>query len=127
MSRRTSVEINMEIASIQDHMCDLYNETGDASKVDPDGELQARVDRAKEELKIVEQIEELENMEDYGRNSPMDRFEDFLNEVCDEIQIGTLCYIPSEVLKRVDPIAFREAYWEWAQSEIEALEDMIRE
>jgi len=57
----------------------------------------------------------------------MDQFEDYLNEVCDEIHIGTLTYSPAQVLKMVDPIAFRESYWEWANDSIGCLEDMIAE
>ena len=40
-------------------------------------------------------------------------FDDFLDELCDEVRIGSLTYSPSFVLKRVDPIAYRIAYSEW--------------
>jgi hypothetical protein len=66
-------------------------------------------------------------MADYGRNSPMDRFEDFMNECFDEVNIGTLSYSPYTVLKAVDPIAFRETYWAWANMEIEAYCDMFND
>jgi len=34
-------------------------------------------------------------------------FEEFLNDCNDEIQIGSLTYLPSQVLKNVDPVAYR--------------------
>ncbi len=46
-------------------------------------------------------------------SSPLTRFElqdmhdEMLDECCDEIKIGNLAYSPSEVLKSVDPIAYR--------------------
>jgi predicted nuclease with TOPRIM domain len=127
MSHKSVEEIQEEITSIQDHLSDLFEECHDNKMVDSDGSFSARVDRLQKELELVEQIEDLENMSDYGRNSPMDQFEDYLNEVCDEIHIGTLTYSPAQVLKMVDPIAFRESYWEWANDSIGCLEDMIAE
>ena len=122
MSHRSSSEIREEIASIQDTLLGDFPFT--------EGELEeyhGRIEKGQANLKIVEQIEELENMEDYGRNSPVQRFEEMLDECCDEIHIGTLTYLPSHVLKNVDPIAYREAYWEWANNEIADLEDQIEE
>lgn len=126
MSHRNSSEIKEEIASIEDRDRDRFeNSQISGSDYIPDGEDEHRLLSLAEELELVEKIEEIEGMEDYGRGSPMDQFEDFLNEVCDEIHIGTLTYSPYTVLKAVDPIAFRETYWDWADGEVEALEDMI--
>ena len=126
MCHRTSDQVNEEIQEIEDHLSDLFEACGqDASKVDPDDKYANRIERLNKELRLVEQIEEIENMADYGRNSPMDQFEDFMNECFDEVNIGTLSYSPFQVLKAVDPIAFRETYWEWANDSIRCLEDMI--
>jgi hypothetical protein len=46
------------------------------------------------------------------------RFDDMLDEVCDEVRIGTLSYSPSHVLKNVDPIAYRVGFSEWLDAEI---------
>jgi hypothetical protein len=43
-------------------------------------------------------------------------YDDFLDEVCEEIQIGSLSYSPSFALQRVDPIAYRVGYSEWLDS-----------
>jgi hypothetical protein len=37
----------------------------------------------------------------------MDRYDEFLNEFCPVVEIGSLKYDASEVLKAVDPIAYR--------------------
>jgi hypothetical protein len=36
-----------------------------------------------------------------------ERFDEMLDEVNELIKIGTLTYLPSQVLKNVDPIAYR--------------------
>jgi len=36
-----------------------------------------------------------------------DRYRDMLNDCYDEVRIGDLTYMPSDVLEHVDPIAFR--------------------
>ena len=36
-----------------------------------------------------------------------DLYDEFLDEICDVVRIGTLEYSPSWVLKQVDPIAYR--------------------
>jgi hypothetical protein len=51
------------------------------------------------------------------RQELIDQFEEMLNESNEEIHIGTLTYQASEVLKKTDPIAYREAYLEWLDSE----------
>ena len=45
-------------------------------------------------------------------------YDDFLDEVCEPVVIGSLTYSPSQVLKAVDPIAYRVGL-----SEFEDMED----
>lgn len=33
-------------------------------------------------------------------------YDDYLDEVCEEVKIGQLTYLPSRVLKEIDPIAY---------------------
>lgn len=43
-------------------------------------------------------------------------YDDFLDEVCDEIKIGNLSYSPSQVLKAVDPTAYEIGFDEYLDS-----------
>jgi hypothetical protein len=36
-----------------------------------------------------------------------ERYDEFLDEVYGEVQIGTLTFYPSDILKSCDPIAYR--------------------
>jgi hypothetical protein len=36
-----------------------------------------------------------------------ERYDEFLDEVYGEVQIGTLTFYPSDILKNCDPIAYR--------------------
>lgn len=40
-------------------------------------------------------------------------YDDFLDEVCDEIKIGNLSYSASQVLKAVDPVAYEIGFDEY--------------
>lgn len=46
-----------------------------------------------------------------------DRFQDFLNEIHEMVKIGDYNYDPARVLKEVDPIAYREEFLNWLDSE----------
>jgi hypothetical protein len=43
-----------------------------------------------------------------------ERFDEMLNESNEVIKIGTLEYLPSQVLKAVDPIAYRIGKYDFA-------------
>lgn len=47
------------------------------------------------------------------------RFDDFFNEVYPEVEFGELSYLASSVLREVDPIAYREEFNNWLDSEIQ--------
>lgn len=47
------------------------------------------------------------------------RFDDFFNEVYPEVEFGELTYLASRVLGEVDPIAYREEFNNWLDSEIQ--------
>jgi hypothetical protein len=55
----------------------------------------------------------------YTERELQDMFDAFLDENSLEIIIGTLIYSPSEVLKAVDPIAYKEEYFNWLNQEVE--------
>ena len=55
------------------------------------------------EQEVAEWVEE---------NISEDGYDDWLDEL-DEVRIGSLTYRASEVLKRVDPIAYRCGYSDW--------------
>ena len=44
-------------------------------------------------------------------------YDDMLDECYEEIKIGSLTYLPSQVLKEVDPIAYRCGFIDWLDSE----------
>lgn len=46
-----------------------------------------------------------------------DMFEDFLDEVTPVVEVLGMSYNPSQVLKHVDPIAYREEFSNWLDSE----------
>lgn len=46
----------------------------------------------------------------------MTEYDDFLDEVCEDVTIGSLTYSASFALQRVDPIAYRVGYSEWLDS-----------
>ena len=48
-----------------------------------------------------------------------DWFATEFDEVCEPVRIGSLEYDASDVLRKVDPIAFRQAYLEWLDNMIE--------
>lgn len=45
------------------------------------------------------------------------RYDEMLDECCDEVRIGSLTYSPSWVLKMVDPIAYRCGFHDWLDAE----------
>lgn len=47
------------------------------------------------------------------------RFDDFLNEFYGEVTMGDHTFTPSEVLKELDPIAYRTGFSDWEDSEDE--------
>lgn len=45
-----------------------------------------------------------------SENEAYERYDEFLDEVYPMVEFGALSYTPSEVLKAVDPIAYREGF-----------------
>ena len=43
-------------------------------------------------------------------------YDDFLDEVYPEIKIGYLVYMPSQVLKAVDPVAYEQGFQDYLDS-----------
>jgi hypothetical protein len=56
-------------------------------------------------------------MTQYTRRELERMYDDFLDEVVETVKIGSLEYLPSRVLKAVDPIAYRCGLNDWADSE----------
>ena len=52
-----------------------------------------------------------------SKSDAEDQFDDFLDEVNEDIHIGNLTYTTSQVLKEVDPIAYREEFLNWLDAE----------
>jgi hypothetical protein len=52
-----------------------------------------------------------------GEDDAIERFEDMLNECFPLVQFWSLSYSPSEVLKRVDPTAYRCEFLNWLDCE----------
>jgi hypothetical protein len=54
------------------------------------------------------------------KNEPLseeyEEYDDFLDEVSGDVQIGILSYSASQVLKEVDPIAYRCGFSDWLDS-----------
>ena len=46
------------------------------------------------------------------------RFDDMLDECCEEVRIGDLTYSPSRVLGMVDPIAYACGFNDWVDGEL---------
>jgi len=70
---------------------------------------------------LEEKKKELEN----GDNK--DEYDNYLDEVCGEIKIGTLSYSPSQVLKAVDEIAYNCGLNEYNDEKITELNDELEE
>lgn len=51
--------------------------------------------------------------EEVSDSTAHDMFDAYLDEVLDEVRIGTLTYSASRVLKEVDPIAYRCEFSDW--------------
>lgn len=47
------------------------------------------------------------------------RFDVFFDEVYEMIRFGELFYVPSRVLHSVDPVAYREAFNNWIDNQID--------
>lgn len=45
------------------------------------------------------------------------RYDDMLDECCDEVKIGNLSYLPSDVLRCTDPVAYRCGFSDWLDDE----------
>lgn len=56
--------------------------------------------------------------EDLYESELEERFDDFFNEIYPEVELGELTYLASRVLGEVDPIAYREAFLGWIDSQI---------
>jgi len=52
-------------------------------------------------------------------NEAYELFDDFLDEINPEIIINGLTYMPSDVLKNTDPVAYRCHFSDWIDSEQE--------
>jgi hypothetical protein len=50
---------------------------------------------------------------------------EILDETNEEIKIGNLTYLPSQVLKKVDPIAYRQTVLEIANAENIDIDELI--
>jgi hypothetical protein len=80
--------------------------------------------RTREEIQdeiddINNQVQDLEDEERYC----VTQFEESLDECCDMVRIGSLEYLPSQVLRVVDPVAYREEYNNWVNFRMSDLED----
>ena len=73
--------------------------------------LKAEVEMKEHEIhKLQAQIADKEKQQKQIELDPddfADQFDDMLDESIPEIEIGTLTYSPSHVLKNVDPVAYR--------------------
>lgn len=69
----------------------------------------------KKEYSVITKMSELQ-----------EAYREFLNEVHPEVTIAGCTFEPSEVLEKLDPIAFRQSYLDYADAEgidIDELED----
>ena len=75
----------------------------------------------------IERITEIQDRIIYLENNDnTDDYNDFLDESCSEIVIGNLRYAPSEVLKSVDPTAYRCGINDYNDDELNELNDELR-
>ena len=57
----------------------------------------------------------------------LDYVDEILNETNEEIKIGNLTFLPSEVLKEIDPIAYRQAVLDIADCENIEIDELIKD
>ena len=73
--------------------------------------LQSQIDSIESKLSALRlQVSDLESQQGKIELDPddyEDQFDDMLDESIPEIEIGSLTYLPSHVLKNVDPTAYR--------------------
>ena len=55
----------------------------------------------------------------------LDYVDEILNETNEEIKIGNLTFLPSEVLKEIDPIAYRQAVLDIADCENIEIDELM--
>ena len=73
-----------------------------------------------EDLISIEVEERLEQLDEVG-------YDDWLDESLDMVEIGSLEYNPSHVLKSVDEIAYRCGFTDYQESMRESIEDEVRD
>lgn len=76
------------------------------------------------ETEIQELNERLSKLEN---NETEDEYDNMLDECTPEIKIGTLTYLPSQVLKNVDKIAYNCSYSEFIDEEMSELNEKIQD
>lgn len=62
-------------------------------------------------------------MTEIERTPQTDRFDEFLDEVTEPMVIFGMTYTVSDVLRNVDPIAYRECFLDWLDANDEEEEE----
>lgn len=82
-------------------------------------------------IEQVDQWKETLDNFDKEEHASLDEYDDMLNECNDMVEIGSMAYSPSQVLKSVDPIAYDCGFSEWVDSrdneEFEAYQELQSE
>lgn len=59
----------------------------------------------------------MDNCKDVPESKLYDRYDEMLNECNDIVRIGSLEYMPADVLHEVDPTAYRCGFSDWLDAE----------
>ncbi len=62
---------------------------------------------------IEDEIEDFPEMLDIDNDEIKEQYDNYLDEISDPIRFGELCFLPSEVLKQMDPIAYAMGFRDW--------------
>ena len=75
------------------------------------------------EEKIIEWLED--NSKDvYTYSELEDLYEETLNEVYDDVEIGNLSFSAGDIVRNLDPVAFRCGVSDWSSEEFEEIGDV---
>ena len=89
--------------------------------------IENSIDTVKQEC-IAELSDLIEDEQESMYENEHDTFDELLDSANDEITIGGMVFLPSQVLKECDPIAYRESYLcfldDFESEEMERLQDI---
>ena len=64
-------------------------------------------------------------IEGYDGETTEEEYDDFLDEIYPEVQLGYSTFLPSRIIKELDPVSYRIGKSEYQESRVESAEDEV--